>query len=91
MKRTALMTFLSALLLSPVYSAPDPDFYIYLCFGQSNMEGAAPPEAVDRDYVDPRFQTMACVNFQNPSRTMVAAFLPPLCVLASIYVKGKNM
>lgn len=47
--------------------------------------------AVDRDYVDPRFQTMACVNFQNPSRTMVAAFLPPLCVLASIYVKGKNM
>lgn len=70
MKRTALMTFLSALLLSPVYSAPDPDFYIYLCFGQSNMEGAAPPEAVDRDYVDPRFQTMACVNFQNPSRTM---------------------
>ena len=47
--------------------------------------------AVDRDYVDPRFQTMACVNFQNPSRTMVAASLPPLCVRASIYVKGKNM
>ena len=24
----------------------DPNFYIYLCFGQSNMEGNATPEAV---------------------------------------------
>ena len=25
----------------------DPNFYIFLCFGQSNMEGNARPEAVD--------------------------------------------
>ena len=48
----------------------DPDFYIYLCFGQSNMEGNATPEAQDKEYVDPRFQTLACVDFKNPQRTM---------------------
>ncbi len=47
----------------------DPNFYVYLCFGQSNMEGNATPEAVDQD-VDSRFQTLACVNFTNPQRTM---------------------
>jgi hypothetical protein len=48
----------------------DPNFYIYLCFGQSNMEGNAVPEAVDYQNIDPRFQMMACVNFSNPARTM---------------------
>ena len=28
-------------------AAVDPNFYIFLCFGQSNMEGAARPEAAD--------------------------------------------
>ena len=53
-----------------VMAQPDPNFYVYLCFGQSNMEGQAIPEAVDKEYVDPRFQTMACVNFSNPQRKM---------------------
>ena len=47
----------------------DPNFYIYLCFGQSNMEGNATPEDIDQT-VDPRFQMLACVNFSNPQRTM---------------------
>ncbi|MCR5139247.1 MAG: endo-1,4-beta-xylanase [Bacteroidaceae bacterium] len=47
----------------------DPNFYVYLCFGQSNMEGNATPEAVDQT-VDARFQTLACVNFSSPARTM---------------------
>lgn len=47
----------------------DPNFYVYLCFGQSNMEGNATPEAVDQT-VDPRFQMLACVNFTSPQRTM---------------------
>ena len=46
----------------------DPKFHIYLCFGQSNMEGALPPEAVDLEYVDDRFQTLASVNFSSPYR-----------------------
>ena len=49
---------------------PDPNFHIYLCFGQSNMEGNARPEDVDKEYVDERFQTLACVDFQNPERKM---------------------
>ncbi len=49
--------------LARMQAAADPDFYIYLCLGQSNMEGQAEPQAVDNEYVDPRFQTMACVTF----------------------------
>ena len=30
--------------------AQDPNFYIFLCFGQSNMEGAARPEAQDLNH-----------------------------------------
>lgn len=47
----------------------DPNFHIYLCFGQSNMEGNAQWEAVD-NYVDPRFQMLATCDFSSPSRTI---------------------
>ena len=47
----------------------DPNFHIYLCFGQSNMEGNAQWEDVD-DEVDSRFQMLATTNFDNPKRTM---------------------
>ena len=47
----------------------EPQFYVYLCFGQSNMEGNATPEAQDKT-VDPRFQMLACVDFSNPKRKM---------------------
>ena len=44
---------------------PDPNFYIFLCFGQSNMEGGGGIEEQDR-IVDPRFQVLA--DFDVPSR-----------------------
>lgn len=47
----------------------DPNFHIYLCFGQSNMEGNAQWENVDNE-VDSRFQMLATTNFDNPKRTM---------------------
>ena len=47
----------------------DPNFHIYLCFGQSNMEGNAQWEDVDNE-VDSRFQMLATTNFDNPKRTM---------------------
>ena len=47
----------------------DPNFHIYLCFGQSNMEGNAQWEKVDNE-VDSRFQMLATTNFDNPKRTM---------------------
>ena len=48
----------------------DPNFHIYLCFGQSNMEGAARWEAVDTQYIEPRFQILATTDFDSPRRTM---------------------
>ena len=45
-------------------SNPDPNFYIYICIGQSNMEGAARPEAQDYEGVNPRFQVMAAVDYE---------------------------
>ena len=47
----------------------DPNFHIYLCFGQSNMEGNAQWEEVDNE-VDSRFQMLATTNFDTPKRTM---------------------
>lgn len=59
---------------------PDPNFYIYLCYGQSNMEGAGQIEQIDRTDIDPRFQMMAAVDFSNPSRKMYEWYeaTPPL-------------
>ncbi len=44
---------------------PDPKFLVFLCFGQSNMEGGAKMEEMDR-VADKRFQVMA--DFDNPTR-----------------------
>ena len=59
---------------------PDPNFHIYLCFGQSNMEGNAQIEPIDRNDVPERFQMMAAVDFDNPSRNMYEWYtaVPPL-------------
>ncbi len=59
----------SALLSSSIsIQAADPNFHIYLCLGQSNMEGNAQVEPMDRKNVSERFQMMACVDFNNPER-----------------------
>nr|WP_288281284.1 bifunctional carbohydrate acetyl esterase/feruloyl esterase [uncultured Prevotella sp.] len=49
---------------------PDPNFYIFLCFGQSNMEGNARPEAVDLESPGSRFLLMPAVDFPNKGRRM---------------------
>ena len=58
----------------------DSKFYIFLCFGQSNMEGNAKAEAQDST-VDPRFQVMESVSCQNLGREKGKwyAAVPPLC------------
>lgn len=45
----------------------DPKFYIFLCFGQSNMEGNAKFEDQDTT-VNPRFKVLATVNCSNLGR-----------------------
>ena len=48
----------------------DPNFYVYLCFGQSNMEGNAQWETIDNQKVDARFQMLATTNFDSPKRKL---------------------
>lgn len=45
----------------------NPKFYVYLCFGQSNMEGNAKFEPQDT-VVDKRFQVLEAVNCDNLKR-----------------------
>lgn len=70
----------SLLLLTGNTFSQDPDFHIYLCFGQSNMEGNGTIEAQDKT-VDSRFKVMAAVNCSNLGRTKGSWYTatPPLC------------
>lgn len=47
----------------------DKKFYIFLCLGQSNMEGYARIEAQDTVNVDPRFKVLQAVNCPDLQRT----------------------
>ena len=69
MKRLFFSVVLLACWLLGAHAEVDPNFYIYLCFGQSNMEGNAQWESID-NVVDERFQMLATTNFDNPKRTM---------------------
>ena len=73
----------SAILLQTAItaSAQDPNFQIYLCFGQSNMEGAARPEPEDLEGVSERFLMMAAVDDPGRNRKQGEWYvaLPPLC------------
>ncbi|MDE7378165.1 MAG: sialate O-acetylesterase [Paraprevotella sp.] len=67
MKKTIIAGMIMTL-FSLSASANNPRFHIYLCIGQSNMEGNAPVESMDRQNVPERFKMMATVDFSNPER-----------------------
>ena len=60
---------------------PDPNFYIFLCFGQSNMEGNARPEPQDYQGVSDRFLMMAAQDDNTHQRYVGKWYkaTPPLC------------
>jgi len=70
MKRLFLSFVLLAGWLLGAQAEVDPNFYIYLCFGQSNMEGNAQPQNVDKQGVDERFLMLATCDFSSPKRKM---------------------
>lgn len=76
-KHTSLL--IGLILLGMNAFSQDPDFHIYLCFGQSNMEGAGAIETVDKT-VDPRFKVMEAVDCSNLGRTKGKWYtaVPPL-------------
>jgi len=75
-----LIVIVTALLSGTKAFSQDPDFHIYLCFGQSNMEGAARVEPQDTT-VDDRFLVLEAVNCPDLGRTMGQWYpaIPPLC------------
>ncbi len=69
--RRILRPIISIALISSAVTnavAQDPNFHIYLCIGQSNMEGNAPVEPQDRTDVPERFKVMSTVDYTNPLR-----------------------
>ena len=77
----AIWVALCMVVLAQGAKAADPDFYIFLCFGQSNMEGNARIEPRDLEDVDPRFMMMAAVDDAGRGRKMGEWYtaVPPLC------------
>lgn len=78
-KTVIIVTALLLLLNSSAFSQ-DKKFYIFLCFGQSNMEGNARIEPQDAT-VDSRFQVMEAVDCPNLNRLKGHWYtaVPPLC------------
>mgnify|MGYP002525132028 FL=1 len=76
-----IFTILTCLGVTADTFAQDPNFYIFLCFGQSNMEGAARIEPQDLEGVSPRFLLMPAVDDPARNRKMGewCQALPPLC------------
>ncbi len=75
-----LVVLLTTFLLSATAFSQDKKFYIFLCFGQSNMEGNARIEPQDST-VDDRFRVLEAVDCPNLGREKGKWYtaLPPLC------------
>ena len=68
--RLSIELFLLFLLTTLIASEPDPNFYIYLSFGQTIMEGSASIEEEDLDEITERFQMMPVVNMPTKNRVI---------------------
>ncbi len=82
MKLKTYMLILAALLVVQLNGfSQDPNFHIYLCFGQSNMEGNARLEHQDSLSIDDRFQMMSAVDCPDSGREKGHWYtaVPPLC------------
>lgn len=82
MKASHFLALLGCVLLTSARAdALDKNFHIYLCFGQSNMEGFPGIEKQDLESVDERFQVLAAVDFpkQDRKRGNWYSAVPPLC------------
>jgi len=80
MKR-GLFLLVALLSFSTNAFSQDPNFYVFLCFGQSNMEGLPGIEPQDKTTVDKRFQVLAAADFPALGRTKGNWYdaVPPLC------------
>ncbi len=79
-KKVRVLLVIGILLLSVNLFSQDPNFHIYLCFGQSNMEGQGPIESQDNT-VDSRFQVFQALECSNLGRSKAVWYtaVPPTC------------
>lgn len=75
------LLFFALLLASLTVTAGDKNFHIYLCFGQSNMEGNAKFEPQDTCGISDRFQVMSTIDCPDLGRVKGQWYraVPPLC------------
>jgi alpha-L-fucosidase 2 len=91
LKLRLLVLLAGLLLLNGNAFSQDTNFWIFLCFGQSNMEGFPGIQEQDKTNVDNRFQVLAAVDFKpggrynGPERNKDNwyAAIPPLCRMDS--------
>jgi alpha-L-fucosidase 2 len=82
MKMKLRLLVLAGLLFLNVNAfSQDTNFWIFVCFGQSNMEGFPGVQEQDKTNVDDRFQVLATVDFRNMGRKKDNWYpaIPPLC------------
>ena len=81
MKTKCLLLLAGLLCFSASALAQDTNFWIFICFGQSNMEGYPGLEQQDQINVDARFQMLAAVDFPKLDRKTGQWYpaIPPLC------------
>ncbi len=79
MKKLLLSLLMVCCVLSG--SARDKNFHIFICIGQSNMEGNARPEPQDKEGIAPNYVMMAAVDFPDMGRKKGEWYpaVPPLC------------
>lgn len=75
-----MISLIVLLLLNTRAFSQDQNFYIFLCFGQSNMEGQGAIQVQDNT-VDSRFQVLQALECSNLGRSKAAWYtaVPPLC------------
>lgn len=80
-KVIGLLVFVGLFISNMNVFSQDPNFYIFLCFGQSNMEGNARIQAQDTVNVDSRFKVMETIDCDQLGRTEGKWYtaVPPLC------------
>ena len=68
-------------LLSIAFLDSDPNFYIYLALGQSNMEGTSAIEGQDIQNILERFKMMPAIDMPSKGRLKQNWYsaIPPLC------------
>ncbi len=78
--KAILIVFSGLFLITTNLLAQDPNFYIFLCFGQSNMEGQGTIEKQD-SIVNNRFKVFQALDCSNLDRTKETWYTaePPTC------------